>query len=100
MAFQIEFTQSAADHIRAFRTYDQRIVLDAIEEQLRDQPTVETRNRKPLSPNELSNWELRVEEFRIFYDVIASEETHVVKIKAVGRKEHNKLKIGDSEVQL
>jgi len=100
MAFEIEFTQSAADHIRSFRKYDQLIILDGIEEQLRDQPTVETRNKKPLSPNELSNWELRVDQFRVFYDVVSTEDTKTVKIKAVGHKEHNKLWIGDKEVQL
>ena len=100
MAFKIELTQSAADHVRGYRKYDQRIILDAIEEQLRDQPTVETRNRKPLSPNETSNWELRIDQFRVFYDVIADEQAQVVKIKAVGHKEHNKLVIGSKEVEL
>jgi mRNA-degrading endonuclease RelE of RelBE toxin-antitoxin system len=67
---------------------------------LRDQPTLETRNKKPLSPNELSNWELRVDQFRVFYDVVSTDDKRIVKIKAVGRKEHNTLWIGDKEVQL
>jgi mRNA-degrading endonuclease RelE of RelBE toxin-antitoxin system len=100
MAFQIEFTQAAADHVRGFRKYDQTIILGAIEEQLRHEPTVETRNRKPLSPNQLSNWELRVDQFRVFYDVSVVGDAEIVKVKAVGRKEHNKLAIGGEEVQL
>jgi mRNA-degrading endonuclease RelE of RelBE toxin-antitoxin system len=60
----------------------------------------ETRNRKRLGENELSDWELRVQSFRVFYDVIADEERHVVKVKAVGHKERNTLYIGGSEVQL
>ena len=100
MAFRIEFTHTAADHVRAFRKYDQRILLDGIEEQLRHQPTVETRNRKKLTANELSDWELRVDRFRVFYDVAEDAEASVVKIKAIGYKEQNKLYVDDKEVTL
>jgi hypothetical protein len=44
-------------------------LLDAIREQLADEPLVETRNRKPLRPNPLAPWELRVGSLRAFYDV-------------------------------
>jgi len=53
-----------------------------------------------LGENELSNWELRVQKFRVFYDVLHEEDRQVVKIKAVGHKEHNILYIGGREVQL
>jgi mRNA-degrading endonuclease RelE of RelBE toxin-antitoxin system len=53
-----------------------------------------------LGENELSDWELRVQTFRVFYDVVTEEERQVVKIKAVGHKEHNTLFIGGKEVQL
>jgi mRNA-degrading endonuclease RelE of RelBE toxin-antitoxin system len=100
MAFQIEFTQTAADHVRAFREYDQKVILNAIEEQLRHEPTVETRNKKPLSPNELSDWELRVDQFRVFSDVTTVSDAAIVTVKVVGRKQHNKLMIGGEEVPL
>src|SRR5438132_8937735 len=100
MAFQIEFTQSAVDHVRTYRKFDQRIVLDGIEDQLRHQPTVETRNRKKLTANDLSDWELRVDRFRVFYDVVAEADAQVVKVKAIGHKEHNTLYIGGEEVDL
>ena len=100
MAFEINFTQTAAAHVRAYRKFEQQIILDAIEEQLRYEPTTETRNRKRLGENELSNWELRVQQYRVFYDVDSEEERQVVKIKAVGHKEHNTLYIGGKEVQL
>jgi hypothetical protein len=32
MAFEIEFTESAADHVRALRKHDQRTVLDALKD--------------------------------------------------------------------
>jgi mRNA-degrading endonuclease RelE of RelBE toxin-antitoxin system len=100
MAFEINFTPTAAGHVRAYRKFDQQIILHAIEEQLRHEPTAETRNRKRLGENAWSDWELRVQQFRVFYDVIAEDDRRVVKIKAVGHKEHNTLFIGDREVQL
>jgi hypothetical protein len=42
MAFEINFTPTAADHVRAFRKFEQRIILDAIEKQLRHEATTET----------------------------------------------------------
>ncbi len=36
----------------------------------------------------MSDWELRVQDFRVFYDVIVENEVGVVKVKAVGLKEH------------
>ena len=98
--FEIEFTPTAAGHMRGYRKFEQQIILDAIEEQLRHEPTTETRNRKRLGENELSDWELRVQHYRVFYDVTTEEEHQAVKIKAVGHKEHNTLYVGGEEVQL
>ena len=76
------------------------IILDAIESLCENEPLRETRNRKRLGENELSDWEIRVQKYRVFYDVILEEDSGIVKIKAVGHKEHNKLHIGGKEVQL
>lgn len=100
MAFRIEFTPTAIEHVRGFRKSDQKILIDGIEEQLRHQPTTETRNRKKLTTSELSDWELRVEDFRVFYDVVGEGEARSVVVKAVGYKEHNKLYVGGQEVKL
>ena len=100
MTFAIEFTQTAGDHVRALRKFEQRMVLDAVEEQLRHEPTTETRNKKRLGANDLSNWELRVGKFRVFYDVVLQNEQQAVKINAVGKKEHNKLCVGGKETLL
>jgi mRNA-degrading endonuclease RelE of RelBE toxin-antitoxin system len=100
MKFEIAFTQTAADHVRAYRKFEQRIILDAIDEQLTHEPVTETRNRKRLSESELSDWELRVQDFRVFYDVAVEEAAGVVKIKAIGHKKHGILRVGDREVQL
>ena len=84
----------------AYRKYDQKLILDNIEEQLTHEPTTQTRNRKKLGENEFSDWELRVQIFRVFYDVCVEGDRRIVKIKAVGHKEHNRLFIGGNEVQL
>ena len=100
MRFDIGFTQSASDHMRAFRKVDQTLIFIAIEDQLRHGATTETRNRKRLSENELADWELRVEDFRVFYDVLDEGGVQSVKVKAVGHKVHNKLFVGQKEVTL
>jgi mRNA-degrading endonuclease RelE of RelBE toxin-antitoxin system len=89
--FTLAYTESAVDDLRYFRRYDQEIILQAIQTQLTSDPLTPTRNRKPLGPNNLSQWELRVGDFRIFYDVDEIESS--VTVKAVGRKIHNRLYI-------
>ena len=51
MKFEIKYTDDAFDDLHGFRKYDQVIILDSVERQLRDQPMIETRNRKRLRPN-------------------------------------------------
>ncbi|MCI0457034.1 MAG: type II toxin-antitoxin system RelE/ParE family toxin [Gemmataceae bacterium] len=96
--FEVVFTTSAVADVRHLKKADQNVVLDAIEQQLTNEPLVETRNRKPLRPNDLSSWEVRVGFYRVFYDV--DETNQKVTIKAVGWKEHNKLFIRGKEYQL
>ncbi len=57
-----------------------------------------TRNRKPLEQNPLAPWELRIGDFRVFYDVRPTD--NLVVIVAVGKKVRNILRIGGEEVQL
>ena len=96
MAFTVEFTESALDDLAVFAVHEQKRNRIAI--QLSHQPVTETRNRKPVEPNALGEWELRIGPFRVFYDVDATQA--IVKIKAVGRKEHNKLYIRRKEYTL
>ena len=96
--FQLAFTLGALEDLRMLRKYDQRQVIDAIEQQLSHQPTVETRNRKRLRPNMVAEWELRVGEFRVFYDV--DVEASLVKIEAIGYKKGNILFIHGEEYEL
>src|SRR5438105_7335689 len=98
MAFTIEFSPHARDHLKQLRKRDQQILVDAIAVQLAHQPDQPTRHRKRLEDNPLAPWELRVGDFRVFYDVNADE--NFVAIVAVGKKSHNTLQIGGEEVQL
>ena len=98
MAFEIRFSPLARKHVKALRKRDQQIVLDAIEVQLRHQPHQQTKKRKPLEENPLAPWELRIGDFRVFYDV--DREGGLVVIVAVGKKIHNVLWIGGEEVNL
>jgi mRNA-degrading endonuclease RelE of RelBE toxin-antitoxin system len=96
--FRIEFTPEAFEDLQLLRKFDQQQIIAAIEVQLPHQATQETRNRKRLRPNQLAEWELRVDQFRVFYDVDA--RTNAVKIEAVGSKQGSRLFLHGQEYQL
>ena len=98
MAFAIQFSADARDHLKAFRKRDQQIIVDAIVDELTHQPDQPTTHRKPLENNPIAPWELRARDFRVFYDI--SLDDHVVSIVAVGQKSHNRLLIGGEEIAL
>ena len=95
--YRIELTLEALEDLASLRNFDLRRVVDEIEVQLKDEPTRETRKRKRLRPNQLAEWELRVESFRVFYDVF---EDSVVKVVAVGSKVGNNLFIHGEKYEL
>ena len=63
--------------------------MDAIYQQLSYEPTIETENRFRRDPTEISEWELRVGEFRILYD--ADDTVRIVRIERIGHKPNNTL---------
>ena len=96
--YEIELTENARGDLLALRKRDQRLVVDGIEKQLALEPTQETRNRKLLRPNQLAEWEIRIDKFRVFYDV--GDAAKLVKIVAIGSKEGNRLVIRGKEFVL
>jgi mRNA-degrading endonuclease RelE of RelBE toxin-antitoxin system len=88
--FEIRFAQGVEEDLRSIRMYYRNQILDAIEEQLAHQPDTRTRNRKLLEnlippwQTVAPIWELRVGEYRVFYDLSSSES--VVYVRAVRRK--------------
>jgi len=97
LPYRIEYSPEAVDHLRGLAVRDQRAVVDAVDEQLAHQPLVETRNRKPMRPNPIAPWELRIGRLRVYYEV-ESEPDSVVTVLAVGVKERNIVRIGGEEV--
>lgn len=96
--YEVELTPEAIDDLRTLKKRERQIIFNGIDEQLQHQPTQETRNRKRLRPNPLAEWELRVEQYRVFYDVDTAAQR--VKIIAVGVKRGNRLYIQDEEYEL
>jgi addiction module RelE/StbE family toxin len=96
--FVISFTDSALKDLKHLQKAKQTLILEGVEEQLVHEPLKETKNRKPLRPNDLSSWELRIGDLRVFYDV--EETANEVDIKAVGWKVHEKLFIRGKEYKL
>ncbi|PJB71895.1 MAG: plasmid stabilization protein ParE, partial [Armatimonadetes bacterium CG_4_9_14_3_um_filter_58_7] len=93
MPHEIEYSPEAEEHLRALTARQQTIILDEVEVQLLHQPTVETRNRKPMRPNPLAPWELRIGDLRVYYDVETEPEAKVI-VLAIGIKERNRVLIG------
>ncbi len=99
MPYHIEYSPDAEDHLRQLTVRERKIILDAVDVQLAHQPMVKTKNRKPMRPNPLAPWELRIGAFRVFYDVLQHPEPCVC-IRAIGIKEHNVLRIGKKVIQI
>lgn len=79
MAYRIEFVASAKADLLALRKSDQVKVLDRVEAHLAYQPTLRSKSRiKTLRPGTFPPYRLRVDELRVYYDVIESERLVVV----------------------
>ena len=99
MAYRIDYSPDAEEHLRGLSARHQSIVLDTVDKQLMHQPTVETKNRKPMRPNPIAPWELRIGNLRVYYDV-EEEPEPVVYIRAVGTKERNRVRIEKEVIEL
>jgi mRNA interferase RelE/StbE len=89
MAFRITITADAETQLRALPVRAQRILETAILVRLRDQPTTPTRAIKRLRPNPLADFELRVGDLRVLYNV---EEAEVILLnrRAEGGQQANR----------
>ena len=96
--YEILFAEGVAADLGPMEASQRTWVLDRIEVQLRHEPTRQTRNRKILvglvPPWEQVEpvWELRIGEYRVFYDVeeIAAFGESSVIIRAIRRKPPHK----------
>ena len=99
MVYEVRFADDVKGHLNALTIPERLAALDAIERQLLHEPLVETRNRKPLRPNPIAPWELRVGKLRVFYEVDA-EKADVVNVLAIGIKTGNRLFIASQEMRI
>jgi mRNA-degrading endonuclease RelE of RelBE toxin-antitoxin system len=99
LAYRIEYSPPTDEHLRVLTARQRAIVFDAVEGQLTHRPAVETRNRKPMRPNPLAPWELRIGKLRVYYEIQQDPED-LVTIVAVGVKERDRVTIGGKEIKL
>lgn len=94
MPYGIGITDLAVVELKKIRAFDRRRITEAIRSQLSYQPTLATRNRKRLDSltpgfeHVPPIWELRVGEYRVFYDVDESSQmvcVRAVRLKAYGQ---------------
>jgi mRNA-degrading endonuclease RelE of RelBE toxin-antitoxin system len=99
--YTLIYACGVANHLKSVDAKYDRLIRDQIEAQLRFEPGVETRNRKPQRPPApfAAQWEIRFgpdNRFRVPYDI--DEEHRTVQVVAIGEKEGNRLIIEGEEV--
>lgn len=83
--YKIKYSEGVADDLGGLRPNQRGQILDRIEVQLRHEATGQTRNRKivvglvPPWEHVDAVWELRIGEYRVFYDVDEAESTVIVR---------------------
>ena len=98
MTYDIEFSADSERQLLELAARERRMLLDSVETQLSHEPTTPTKNRKLLRSNPIAAWELRVADFRVFYNV--ESDRILVIVVALGRKDHNRLTIDGKVIPL
>ena len=86
--FTIRFTTQAQTELLWFSKRDQKVIIQGIRVSLSYEPTIEAKNRKPMQANPYASQELRVQKFRVLYNV--DTEVEIVSIEKIGLKINNK----------
>ncbi len=90
MAFAVQIMPSALEELKVIRVFYRRQIAQAIDDQLQHQPKSPTRNRKVLQVTQATFafepplWELRIGDFRVFYNV--DEHKQTVYVRAIREK--------------
>jgi mRNA-degrading endonuclease RelE of RelBE toxin-antitoxin system len=101
-AFELVYAPQVREHLKAIERKYYGLIRQEIGAQLRFEPEVETRNRKPLKRVVAfgAEWELRFgpnNRFRVFYEV--DRDAGAVYILAIGVKVRDRLTIAGEEVE-
>ncbi len=97
MKFEVKLVPSADEDLDFYGAREQGVILDAIEEFLEVDADVESKRRRPLRPNPVAPWELRLGDHRVFYEITVDR---LVRVLAVGHKVHNDLFIRGRKVEI
>ena len=87
MAFEITITADAESQMKSLLARERRALETAILKRLQEKPTTPTKSIKRLRPNPFAEFELRVSDLRVLYNVEGKE----VILLVVGRKVGSKL---------
>ena len=87
--FQIEVEPQALEDLLWFRKHEHVRIRAEIAVQLLYQPDKPSGKRKRLEPDGVAEWELRIGQIRVFYDVNRAASS--VTVVRVGYKERSKL---------
>ncbi len=97
MKYQIEIKPGAQQDLSYYSSYIQKIIVKAIEKHLQYDANIQTKKRKEFRENPIAAWELRIGEYRVFYEIEGSNKVNVL---AIGHKENHVLFIRNEEVKL
>ncbi len=97
MKFEVKIVPNADEDLEFYKVREQKIILDAIGEFLEVDGNVESKRRKQLGPNPLAPWELRIGDYRVFYEIRGEG---LVRVLAIGHKAHNELFIRGERVEI
>jgi mRNA-degrading endonuclease RelE of RelBE toxin-antitoxin system len=99
MKHKVEYSPESRDHLKMLTKTERVTILDKVDAMLVDEPQVPTKNRKPMLPNPIATWELRIGALRVYYDIETSPHP-VVRILAIGKKIRSEVHIGKEVVTL
>lgn len=87
MRYEIVFAPEAVEDLAGFRAVDRAKILDAIEVHLRYDPEKVSKSRiKKLREMQQPQYRLRIDDFRVFYDVVYTIDLGSVNILTVKSK--------------
>ena len=97
------FARGVTAHLESIDAKYDSLIRQKIEEQLKFEPGVETKNRKPLrQPTAYdATWEIRFgpnNRFRVLYGI--DPERREVQVQAIGVKKGSRLLVGGEEIEL
>jgi mRNA-degrading endonuclease RelE of RelBE toxin-antitoxin system len=84
-SFRIAVKPDAAAELNGIRVFDRRRIVDDMKSELKTNPDTETKRKKRLDgvvagfPFEPPLWELKVGDYRVYYDVNSTERTVYVR---------------------